>query len=359
MIQQDEEGTMRSLFSRTALITFLPLAAMAGCANGTAAAPDDDRAIAQKVVDALVAACPMAAPSDENARALCAASLSDNKYLAGVMQNPILWGGQKAGTSFHPEESNMNFFNTFVWRRMYLSLMMFTPDATIQQTADGLTVVHMPVLFRNELEIGSYPYPFWHSQSKWNSYQLAREFLVIIQNGKWIGAMRSADQDPARSNVPHTWSGQWHWEEGGAEMPYVSLYSYLLSKDNPNVARLDTAYRALSDGLRAQSCFMCHSPDNHAGITPLEFFNYPPQALTARNSIIARLQRNDMPPAANDLGLATGILKDTDRQELITLAREFKDAGDAALEFEGEPPLAVEADPIMAGTMPAPSTVSQ
>jgi hypothetical protein len=340
---------------RISLAALVPLAAMAGC--GGATTPLDDRAVAQKVADALFAACPMADPSDEDARALCSAKLSDNAFLADVMQNPILWGGQKVGTSFHPEESNMNYFNTFVWRRMYLSLMMFTGTSTIEQTSDGLTVVHMPALFRNALEIGSYPYPFWHTQKKWDSYQLAREFLVVIQGGKWMGAMRSADQDATRPKVAHTWSGQWHWQEGGVEMPYVSLYSYLLSPTNPHVSRLDTAYRALSDGLRSQSCFMCHSPDNHAGITPLEFFNFPNQALTARNSIIARLQRNDMPPAANDLGLAPGIAMDADRQDLITMAQEFKAAGDAALTFEGETIPPVEADPIMANTMPAPPTV--
>jgi hypothetical protein len=346
---------MRSLL-RIALVAFFPLAAMAGCGGPTA--PDDDLAIAQKVAAALVKDCPMAAPSDEDARALCAANLSANKYLASVMQNPIMWGGQKAGTSYHPEESNQNYFNTFVWRRMYLSLMMFAGGSTIEQTADGLTVVHMPALFRNELEIGSYPYPFWHSQKKWDSYQLAREFLVVIQGGKWIGAMRSADQDTTRPKVAHTWSGQWHWSEGGTEMPYVSLYSYLLSKDNPNVSRLDAAYRALSDGLRAQSCMQCHSPDNHAGITPLEFFNYPNQALTARNSIIARLRQNDMPPPTNDLGLAVGIAKDTDRQDLIVLAEEFKAAGDAALLFEGEVLVPTGDDPIKAETMPAAPTVN-
>jgi hypothetical protein len=136
--------------------------------------------------------------------------------------------------------------------------------------------------------------------------------------------------------VAHTWSGQWHWELGGVQMPYVSLYAYLLSPNNPHATRLDAAYRALSDGLRSQSCFMCHSPDNHAGITPLEFFNYPNQALVARNSIIARLQENTMPPKTNDLGLAGGIASDEDRQALIAAAREFKDAGDAALAFEGQ-----------------------
>ena len=330
-----------------------------GCA-GTDRVPSAtaDRDLAQQIAETLIAACPMASANDEQARAQCAANLSDNKALAAVMKNPFLWGGQKAGTSYHLEESNMNWFNTFVWRRMYLSLLMFTGDMRIEQTSDGLTVVHMAAMFRNQLDMGSYPYPFWHSQKKWDSYQLAREFIMVIENGKWIGAMRSADQDPSHPTVSHTWSGQWHWEAAAAEMPYVSLYKYLLSERNPNAVRLDSAYRALSDGLRSQSCFMCHSPDNHAGITPLEFFNYPNQALVARNSIVARLQQNDMPPATNDLGLAPGIAAEVDRQDLISLAQEFKAAGDAALAFEGEPPVNAADDPVMAGTAPAPATTT-
>ena len=136
--------------------------------------------------------------------------------------------------------------------------------------------------------------------------------------------MRSADQDTTRPQVAHTWSGQWQWQVGNVQMPYVSLYAYLFSPSNPNTERLDSAYRSLAEGLRNQSCLMCHSPDNYAAITPLEFFNYPNQALAARNSIIARLNTNNMPPAANDSGLPAGIASDADRQELITLAQEFK-----------------------------------
>jgi hypothetical protein len=348
-------GTTLGTTLRTWATFALGVVGAAGCGGNAAPPSEADLEIGNRIASALVDACPMAAASDEAARAQCAAKLSDNKYLADVMKNPIMWGGQKVGTSYHPEESNMNWFNTYVWRRMYLSLMMFPGGNTTEQTADGLTVVHMPVQFRNELDMGSYPYPFWHSASKWSSYQLARELVVVIKDGKWIGAMRSADQDQSRAQVAHTWSGQWQWQVGGVEMPYVSLYTYLLSPSNPSTERLDSAYRALSDGLRNQSCMMCHSPDNYAGITPLEFFNYPNQALAARNSIIARLQGNNMPPA-NDLGLPVGIASDTDRQELIALAQEFKAAGDAALAYEGEPALNPADDPTMAATMPAAPT---
>jgi hypothetical protein len=305
---------------------------LAGCTEPKTS----DEELARQVTEVLTSSCPMASPADEDARALCASHLSDDKFLPSVMQEPFLWGGQTAGTSYHLEESNMNRFNVFVWRRMYLSLMMVPGQMSIEQTADGLTVVHLPYQFRNELEIGSYPYPFWHSKKKWDSYQFSREMVLVFQNGKWIGAMRAADQDTSRPQVAHTWSGQWHWEKDGDQMPYVSLYTYLLSAQNPNTTRLDNAYRALSDGMRQQSCLMCHSPDNFAASKQLEFFNYPNQALYSRNTIIGHLEKNTMPPLVNALGLAPGIQDETERQELLTLAREFKAAGDDALAFESE-----------------------
>jgi hypothetical protein len=298
--------------------------------------PSDDLTLATQVSDALIVACPVAAADDEDARHMCAARLSEDKFLGSVMREPFMWGGLKAGASFHPEESSLTKFNVFVWRRMYLSLMMFTGQRRIEQTADGLTVVHLANQFRNGLQMGSYPYPFWHAKKKWDSYEMATEVLLIFQGGQWVAAMRGTDQDPARPHVAHTWSGQWQWETGGQAQPYVSLYSYLFSSANPHTQRLDTAYRALSESMRNQSCFMCHSPDNYAQSTKLEFFNYPNQALYARTDIVADLEKNAMPPSANTLGFPGGIADKDDRAEMLALAREFKAAGDEALAYEGE-----------------------
>jgi hypothetical protein len=318
--------------NKTTLTAIATAGLLAAC---NSPAPSDD-AIARQVADTLVQACPMASPNDENARALCAANLSDNKFLGGVMAETFQWGAQGTLGDYDFANSNMNRFNVFVWRRMYLSLLMFPGDMSIEQTSDGKTLVHLAYQFRNQLDMGSYPYPFWHSAKKWTSYQQAREIILEFKGGKWLGALRSADQDATRPQVAHTWSGQWHWERGGQEMPYVSLYTYLLSPNNPNTARLDTAYRALSDGMRQNSCLMCHSPDNYAANKQLEFFNYPNQALYARQDIIDDLQKNSMPPVNNTLGLPVGITVDADRQELLALAQEFKAAGDAALAYEGE-----------------------
>lgn len=297
---------------------------------------NNDQALAQQVARALTEACPISAANDEDARALCAARLTDNKFLAGIMREPFLWGAQTAGAGLKLTDSNMNRFNVLVWRRMYLSLMMFTGEMSFEQMDDGTTVMHLPTQFRNQLDMGSYPYPFWHSEKKWTSYQRARELILEFKDGQWIGAMRAADQDMTRPMVAHTWSGLWQWEQAGQVQPYVSLYQYLLSPRNPHAARLDSAYRALSDGLRQQACMMCHAPDNYAGNKQLEFFNYPNQALAGRDDLITDLQMNNMPPVDNTLGLPHGITDDADRQELLQLAQEFKAAGDEALAFEGE-----------------------
>jgi mono/diheme cytochrome c family protein len=118
--------------------------------------------------------------------------------------------------------------------------------------------------------------------------------------------------------------------------PYVALYDYLLTKDNPFTAQLDETYRALEARMRQNNCQACHAPDNQGQSAQLEFFVYPNQALTGRHDIINQLERNQMPPRDNTLGLAAGIADASEREQLLALAREFEAAGDKALAWEGD-----------------------
>jgi mono/diheme cytochrome c family protein len=228
-----------------------------------------------------------------------------------------------------------NKFNARVWRRLYLSTFMFGTDYKIEQVAD-YTVLHVPMTFRHEMPIGAYPYPFWHSANKWDAYSYATTLHLIIHSGTVIGALRSTDQDRTRPKTPHNWDGLWRWEQGGTQQPYVALYDYLLSKDNPFAARLDDTYRVLEARMRANNCQACHAPDNQGKSQQLEFFVYPAQALAGRHDIITQLELNEMPPVDNTLGLAAGIADTGERDHLLRLARDFRDAGDNALEWEGE-----------------------
>src|SRR5689334_3381033 len=310
--------------------TFAIVALIAACASRSA-----DQELATSIAKGLAAACPQGdSPSDEAARNDCSGKLTDLAVLRDAMREPFIWGGQQAGAGYRLDKST-NKFNARVWRRMYLSTFMFGTDYTIEQVAD-YTVLHVPITFRGDMPIGAYPYPFWHSSSKWNAYNYATTIHFLLQNGEVLGALRGIDQDTTRPRTAHAWDGQWRWEQGGAEQPYVALYDYLFSKDNPHRTKVDETYRALEARMRQNNCQACHAPDNQGQSQQLEFFVYPNQALAGRHDIITQLTRNEMPPKNNTLGLAAGISDPAERDLLIGLARDFEAKGDKALAWEGD-----------------------
>jgi hypothetical protein len=315
---------------RTYLIAMIALTAACTAKPG-------DHDLATSIAKGLVSACPAGtSPADESARNDCAGKLTELAALRDTMREPFIWGGQTAGAGYRLDMST-NKFNARVWRRMYLSTFMFGSDYSIEQPpGTDTTVLHIPVTFRGAMPAGAYPYPFWHSAKKWDAYNYSTTVHFIIQNGVVPGALRSADQDTTRPKVAHSWDGLWQWEQDGVQMPYVSIYEYLLSKGNPYADTLDSSYRALEARMRQNNCQACHAPDNQGNSAQLEFFVYPNQALAGRHDIITQLTRNEMPPKNNALGLTPGIADPAERDLLIRLARDFESAGDQALAWEGD-----------------------
>lgn len=318
-------------------LSLLPLAlitaGLAGCSSDPVAVSDE--MFAESLAKELVTACPLAGAGDASARASCADNLTKLETLRDSMNEPFFWGSQKAGTGYEYGQSQRTDFNPLVWRRMYLSTFMFPGEYTVEKTAD-MTILHVPNQFRNELDVGEYPYPFWHAPEKWTSYQQATELLLFIKDGKILGALRSETKDTTRPMIDHTWDGKWEWTDPGGEIePYVTLYTYLFSPGNPHVGKLDTAYRALEEEMRNNQCQTCHSPDNASKMNPLELFNYPNQALTARHDLVKELVENSMPPQ-NTMNIPVGIADHATRDKLKGLAETFEKAADDALGYEGE-----------------------
>ena len=293
----------------------------------------EDLRRAGEIARAIVAACPLARPDDADAQRTCAARLTDLASLRDAMAEPFVWGQQTRLWHYDPAEFHTTRFNARVFRRMYLSLFMFSGTYTVEQAGD-LTVVHLPYEFRNGLDPGAYPYPFWHRPTKWRDYQLATEMLLVLRDGRMVGALRSAVRLPARPHTERVWDNRWTWADGAE--PHVSLYRSFFSAENPHLARVEAAYRSLESALRPHNCFACHQPDNAADANPLELFSYPNQALVARHTIREQLERNRMPPGA-------GIADAAERAQLITLARDFEAAADDALAADGEPTGATDA----------------
>ncbi len=292
-------------------------------------ATQDDATVAEALARELIALCPPAAPDDAKARDACADRLVRSALLRESFAPSISFGTLVAGKSYRPEESNLTRFNPFVWRRIYLSLFTF-PGAYQIEKAAPYTVIHLPFAFRNRLDPGEYPYPFWHSKAKWQAYQRAVELLFVIEQGKVIGVYRSPQQDAAKPLVPREWDGAWRWTSAkGEDEPRAALYTALFSPANPHVERLDAAYKAFEAEGRKHQCFTCHSPDNGGKMNPLRLLNYPNQALTERHTLVAQLDANAMPPGG-------GIEEDDQRLKLLALARDFAAIGDQALDYERE-----------------------
>jgi hypothetical protein len=280
----------------------------------------------------LALACPPADPGDESAREACAAKLAALPILRDAMAEPFLWGGQSKPGAYDLEASHLTRFAPYAWRRMYLSTFMFSGEHSVEEV-DGRTVVHLAVSFRNALDPGAYPYPFWHSEKKWRNYQAATLVHLIVEDGRVKAAMRGADVDDARTVLARRWDSVWRWSDGAE--PRNTLFANLFSKDNPHVGALETAYRDLEDGMRPYNCTGCHAPNNPSGMNPLELLVYPNQALAARRAIVEQLEKNTMPPETHDT--PPGIGDDAARERLLGLARRFQAAADEALRAEGEP----------------------
>jgi hypothetical protein len=309
-----------------------------------------EKTLVSKIAKEFIASCPMASPEDEVARDTCGEKLGKSRLLANAMTSTFVWGRQVNDNDYDVAKNRtMTKFNPYVWRKLYASTFMFPGTFTIEQVRDWqgrlLTVAHISSRFRNKMDMGSYPYPFWHSKIKWDTYQQAKELLLVINEGKIIGAVRSLEQDPNRDYVSREWNGQWHWigKNGKAE-PHVTLYTSLFSPKNPYVEQLNTAYRELEVASREFNCATCHNPGNPAKISPLGFMIYPNQTLTMRHKIVSVLRADRMPPAAvigDDPTKAqyvpAGIADETKRLNLLKLAETFEQTADKALAFEGQP----------------------
>jgi len=296
-------------------------------AREAGAALDDDTLLT--LAAQLISLCPLAAPNDASAHERCADGLTRFDAFRDLIADPILWGGQPAGLALGqvPEQATLTNLNPRVWRRLYLSTLMFESPARVED-AGRYRALRVPARFRNGLDAGDYPYPFWHAEKKWTSYEQATSIVFLFEGRRLVSAVRSEQTDPSRPHSARTWDGTWTWSDG--QEPHVTLFRSLFSPTNPFVSALDESYRTLAVGLREQTCTACHSPNNTAMAKPLDILNYPNQSLSGRHRIVTMLATNQMPP---DVGIADAAL----RAALLERARAFAELGDRALAFEGEP----------------------
>ena len=122
----------------------------------------------------------------------------------------------------------------------------------------------VPALFRNALDPGQYPYPFWHDAKKWADYQAANEVtfwvdpvkvkVVIMQfsaRGKPDPRLISAPRTPARHS---TASGCGRIAMARASLARLSSWACMTPQQPlPGPAR-EARSRILAGELRKGSC---------------------------------------------------------------------------------------------------------
>jgi len=109
-------------------------------------------------------------------------------------------------------------FDSEMWSGLYLSLWMFTGKWQIAyDKTENQNVILLQTKFRNRLDRGQYPYPFWHSTAKWNDWQNATALKVHLDpSGERVFAFfRSKSGERVAGNypdiAPRAFDGQWRW----------------------------------------------------------------------------------------------------------------------------------------------------
>ncbi len=296
--------------------------------------PTDGQTLEERVARQLIAASPLADPSDARARDRAAAKLVQCQDFLGSVGERLLWGGCEPVKGYDPKSYSLTEFDPFVWLKLYGSTLMFTGEYEVK--ADGpLSVLDLKARFRSGLDPGEYPYPFWHSQKKWRAYLDMTSLCLVFAKGKIIAAYRVSNSDASQPQADRPWDGRWQWTDGsGVQQPRVALFGYLFGPDNPHRAGVDAAYRSLEKAFRANECTSCHAPDNSAKAKSLLLLNYPNQSLFARHALLRILQNNEMPPGDAASHREAGVADDAARTELLQLAQVFVREADAAVAFE-------------------------
>jgi hypothetical protein len=250
-----------------------------GAKKFTASPAVDGPATAAKIIASLTERCPMATPGDVAAFDACRTTIGQGPEGEAVGSGSVLWGGEQPSLAL--KDKNLTWFRGDLFLRMYVSLYMFTGEWTGETREDGTYVVRAQAYFRNELPPGHFPYPFWHSATKWDAYEKSNQIsLYLSADGRvkmvtrHSGGDNSARPAAYRHVEPPAFAGQWNWTDtSGQAQPQVTLFSDLYSAGNPHLPELDQRYRAFALNLRDADCESCHVPDGHKLMRKLTLLN--------------------------------------------------------------------------------------
>lgn len=307
---------------------------------GRQTAKDRVREMAETIAADLAASCPVSQPSDQAAFDACRKAMHGGSELRGKLAETTLWGREsKDGKPL--KETNLTKFGRDVLTGMYLPLFMFSgrQDVTYS-TEEKLFRIELGARFRNRLQPGQFPYPFWHEDEKWATYEGANAILLWVDPKEMV--VRAAQftmkgtLEPASANTPVArpqFDGKWMWTDArGETQPKASLFDGLFSPENPHLRKLDAAYKELALSLRDGQCSSCHVPSNPYRSKRLVLMQTPAHAAAEIKRIMSTVRRDTM-PLNETSGVEEPLAKEI-KGELLRRASAFERVVDAARAWE-------------------------
>lgn len=322
-----------------ASIAFAAGAAIALPASGQSKVNMADHA--KKLAESLAKACPVAKPGDVAAFDACRNNIgkgTDGATMNGVV---VMWGGEQPTLGW--DKKKLSYFKGEFFQRTYFSMMMFSgKHKVVGAGPEGTTIVAVEAYFRNALPPGAYPYPFWHSGPKWLAYEASNEvrfYLTADGKAKFMTRADTGSYDnrgPYAAVIQPAFAGEWLWtDKDGKEQPYVTLFADLYSMDNPHIAKVDQAYKAVALAMRGADCMACHAPDGHRLMNRLTMLMTPQHAATEIDGVLKTVRDNKMPQTEK------GDPKPIDaklKNELLITGEAFKKALDEASAWQKQNP---------------------
>ena len=260
--------------------------------------------LAADIASELSRLCPPAAPGDQTAFDRCRQGLFQDSLLKRNLSPVILWGRRHQDAAASLKETNLTQFAPDVLAGLYLPLFMFNGRHTMEYDPwENLFLVRLDTAFRNRLAPGQFPYPFWHDETKWNTYQRANSLMLWIDpKTVKVSIAQFTDRGTSPSIVstepvqPPRFEDRWMWSDAtGRVQPQVTLFDGLFRPENPYLLKLDVAYKELALKMRDAQCDGCHVPSNPEGIKRLVLLQTPAHAAGEIQRLMKAVREDRMP----------------------------------------------------------------
>ncbi|WP_124538305.1 hypothetical protein [Piscinibacter terrae] len=283
--------------------------------------------------------CPVAPVDDQAAFDKCRQGLFQDSLFKRSLQEFVLWGRQR-DPKLSLKDSKLTQFGPDVLAGMYVPLFMFNGKYTVEYVErERLYQIRLQTAFRNRLQPGQFPYPFWHEAEKWAMYEKAND--IILWWDPKVSRVRFAQFTVFGSNPPlqasehvtqAAFDGQWRWTDAqGKSQPAVTVFDGLLSNDNPYKAQLDTSYKTFALKLREGQCFQCHVPNNPDGMKKLVLLQTPMHAAAEIKRVLKSVREDRMP--RDEFGVEAPLDAKT-KEALLTEGVAFERVLDQAKAWE-------------------------